>query len=132
LVLFDPIHLTLKKPFLYLHGIRSLKTLTGLGLVQVFASKYGPNVAIFAGARAPSKASELEALQKQYPGKIFIVAHDAGDQESNKAAAKVVEDKFGYVDVVVANAGKILRVLAFERRILIWQPYRRRWKRKAP
>ena len=84
-----------------------------MGLVQVFASKHEPNVAIFAGARTPSKATELGALQKKYPGKIFIVAHDAGDEESNKAAAKVVQEKFGYVDIVVANAGKILRVYTF-------------------
>jgi NADP-dependent 3-hydroxy acid dehydrogenase YdfG len=56
----------------------------------------------------------LESLQKKYPGKIFIVALDVVDQESNKAAAKVLEEKFGYVDVVIANAGMSSRVLSFK------------------
>ena len=33
------------------------------------------------------------------------MALDVIDKESNKAAAKVVEEKLGYLDVVIANAG---------------------------
>jgi norsolorinic acid ketoreductase len=79
------------------HGI-------GLGLVEAVASKHA-DVAIFAGARNPSKSDALLALEKKYPGKIFPITHNAGDEASSQAAAKIVQGKFGYVDVVIGNAG---------------------------
>jgi NADP-dependent 3-hydroxy acid dehydrogenase YdfG len=62
-------------------------------------------VAIFAGARSPSKSGDLLALEKKYPGKIFPITHDVSDETSSQAAAKIVQEKFGYVDVVIGNAG---------------------------
>jgi NAD(P)-dependent dehydrogenase (short-subunit alcohol dehydrogenase family) len=76
----------------------------GAGLVDAIASKYA-NVAIIAGARSPSKSDDLLALEKKYPGKIFPIVHDASDEASSQAAATVVKEKFGYVDVVIGNAG---------------------------
>jgi norsolorinic acid ketoreductase len=77
---------------------------TGAGLVDAIASKYA-NVAIFAGARSPSKSDDLLALEKKHPGKIFPITHDGSDDASSQAAAKVLQEKFGYVDVVIGNAG---------------------------
>jgi norsolorinic acid ketoreductase len=76
----------------------------GLGLVEAVASKHA-DVAIFAGARNPSKSDALMALEKKYSGKIFPITHDAGDETSSQAAAKIVQEKFGYVDVIIGNAG---------------------------
>jgi NAD(P)-dependent dehydrogenase (short-subunit alcohol dehydrogenase family) len=78
----------------------------GLGLVEVLLSKHASDIAIFATARNPVKADALVALQKKYPHKLFLVAYDAEDKESAKKAAKEVESKFGWVDIVVANAGE--------------------------
>jgi NAD(P)-dependent dehydrogenase (short-subunit alcohol dehydrogenase family) len=94
-LIFNPKH----KPSLYFLNV------LGLGLVETFASKHA-NIAIFALARNPSKSTELLALQAKFPGKIFPVAYDATDKQSAKAAARVVEEKYGWVDVVVANAGQ--------------------------
>ena len=75
-----------------------------MGLVEAVASK-NADVAIFAGARNPSKSDALVTLEKKYPGKIFLVTRDAGDEASSQAAAKIVEEKFGYADVIIGNAG---------------------------
>jgi short-subunit dehydrogenase len=63
------------------------------------------DIAIFAGVRDPSKVDALKALQIEYPTKLFIVPYDASVVDSANAAAKVIEEKYGYVDVVVGNAG---------------------------
>jgi NADP-dependent 3-hydroxy acid dehydrogenase YdfG len=79
----------------------------GLGLVEVLLSKHtSSDIAIFATARNPVKADALIALQKKHPQKLFLVAYDAEDKESAKKPAKEVESKFGWVDIVVANAGE--------------------------
>jgi NAD(P)-dependent dehydrogenase (short-subunit alcohol dehydrogenase family) len=85
----------------------------GAGLIEAVASKHA-DVAIFAGARNPSKADTLIALQKKYPGKIFPITHDVGDEASNQAAAKLVQEKFGYVDIVIGNAGTLAINLALK------------------
>jgi NAD(P)-dependent dehydrogenase (short-subunit alcohol dehydrogenase family) len=66
------------------------------------------DVHVFAGARSPSSAKALQELQSRYPGKLSIVAFVAADEENNKAAAKIVQEKFGWVDVVIGNAGKTI------------------------
>jgi NAD(P)-dependent dehydrogenase (short-subunit alcohol dehydrogenase family) len=79
----------------------------GLGLVEVLLSKHATSdIAIFATARNPAKADALIALQKKYPKELFLVAYNAEDKESANKAAKEVENKFGWVDIVVANAGE--------------------------
>jgi NADP-dependent 3-hydroxy acid dehydrogenase YdfG len=62
-------------------------------------------VAIFAGARNPSKSDALLALEKKYLDKVFPITHDAGDEASSQAAAKIIQEKFGYVDIIIGNAG---------------------------
>jgi hypothetical protein len=78
----------------------------GLGLVEGLLSKHASSdIAIFATARDPAKANALAALQKKHPNKLFIVPYDAGDRQTAKAVAKQIEERFGWVDVVVGNAG---------------------------
>jgi short-subunit dehydrogenase involved in D-alanine esterification of teichoic acids len=50
----------------------------------------------------------LTTLQRKYPGKIFPVTHVAEDGKSTEEVAKIVKEKFGYVDVVIGNAGKYM------------------------
>jgi NAD(P)-dependent dehydrogenase (short-subunit alcohol dehydrogenase family) len=63
------------------------------------------DVFIFAGVRVPSEARDLRALQDKYPEKVCIVQNDAADTESSKIGAKIVEERFGWIDVVIGNAG---------------------------
>ncbi|KAF8970822.1 hypothetical protein BDZ97DRAFT_1788873 [Flammula alnicola] len=76
----------------------------GLGLVNELVSK-NPEAIVFAGARDPSKATSLQELASKFPGKIEIVKFVSGDVEGNQAVAKQINEKYGHVDVVVANAG---------------------------
>ncbi|KAF8970810.1 NAD(P)-binding protein [Flammula alnicola] len=76
----------------------------GLGLVTELVAKI-PEAIIFAGARDPSKATSLKELASKHPGKIKIVKFVSGDVEGNQAIAKQIQEKYGRVDVVVANAG---------------------------
>ena len=70
---------------------------------------------IFAGARNPSQSEGLTTLQGKYPGKIFPVTHVAEDGKSAEEVAKIVKDKFGYVDVVIGNAGKCMHSTYIQR-----------------
>ena len=58
------------------------------------------------GARNPEVES-LVTLASAHPDKVFPVALDSADIPLNQAAAKVIEEKFGKLDVVIANAGKL-------------------------
>ncbi|KXN87625.1 Norsolorinic acid ketoreductase, partial [Leucoagaricus sp. SymC.cos] len=74
----------------------------GLALVtELVKTKY--DVHIFAAARTPSAA--LNELETKHPDKVSIVHFVAADEASNKAAAKIVGDRFGRVDTVLAVAG---------------------------
>ncbi|KAF8970821.1 NAD(P)-binding protein [Flammula alnicola] len=75
----------------------------GLGLVNELVSKH-PETIVFAGARDPSKATSLKELASKYPGKVEIVKFVSGDVEGNRSVAKKINEKYGHVDVVVANA----------------------------
>ncbi|KII88976.1 hypothetical protein PLICRDRAFT_109225 [Plicaturopsis crispa FD-325 SS-3] len=75
----------------------------GLGLVTSLARRDG--VIIFAGVRNPSAAESLQALVKQYPGKVNVVKLTSGNKEENEAVASLIEKTAGRLDVVIANAG---------------------------
>ncbi|KAG8979574.1 hypothetical protein FRB93_010111 [Tulasnella sp. JGI-2019a] len=74
----------------------------GLGLVESL-SKNEFNIVI-GGARDPSKPSGLNdlAMERSNVHVIKLISADVGD---NKAAAQFIEEKFGQLDVVIANAG---------------------------
>ncbi|KAF8970815.1 NAD(P)-binding protein [Flammula alnicola] len=75
----------------------------GLALVNELVSKHAEAM-VFAGARDPSKATSLQELASKFPGKIEIVKFVSGDVEGNQFVAKKINEKYGHVDVVVANA----------------------------
>jgi NAD(P)-dependent dehydrogenase (short-subunit alcohol dehydrogenase family) len=79
----------------------------GLGLVQALASRN--DTVVFAGARDPSAAKDLQELEAQYPGKVHTVKLIANDEQGNRDAVEYVRTKTGRLDVVVANAGKYFR-----------------------
>ncbi|KAG8979575.1 hypothetical protein FRB94_011596 [Tulasnella sp. JGI-2019a] len=74
----------------------------GLGLVESL-SKDGSNIVI-GGTRHPSKSSGLNDLAKERSN-VHVVKLTSADVSDNKAAAKSIEEKFGRLDVVIANAG---------------------------
>ncbi|KAF9474781.1 NAD(P)-binding protein, partial [Pholiota conissans] len=78
----------------------------GLALVEEIASK-DPFAFIYAGARTPTGlgAAKLQEISRKYPGRIEIVKYVAGDKEENEATAKIIREKHGRLDVVIANAG---------------------------
>jgi NADP-dependent 3-hydroxy acid dehydrogenase YdfG len=60
---------------------------------------------VFAGVRDMARATELEALVEEFPGKLYIVKLISADETSNKAATEEIRAKAGRLDVVIANAG---------------------------
>ena len=56
------------------------------------------------GARDPSTKA-LASLAAEHSDKVFPIALDSADIPLNKAAAELIEEKFGKLDVVIANAG---------------------------
>ena len=74
----------------------------GLELVKIIASR--PNNIVFAGARSPPKASELQKLAANSPN-VHIVQLESSSVSDAAAAAKTIEKIAGGLDVVIANAG---------------------------
>jgi NADP-dependent 3-hydroxy acid dehydrogenase YdfG len=64
---------------------------------------------VFAGARDPSAAKDLQALESQHPGKVHAVKLIANDEQGNRDAVEYVKTKAGRLDVVIANAGGYYR-----------------------
>ena len=38
-----------------------------------------PDTTVFAGARSPDKAKDLQELSEQYPGRLYLIALDLSD-----------------------------------------------------
>ncbi|KII91994.1 hypothetical protein PLICRDRAFT_154202 [Plicaturopsis crispa FD-325 SS-3] len=74
----------------------------GLGLVTALAQR--ANTIVFAGARDPASAKDLQALAKAHPGKVHVVQLTSGDKADNEAAAALIKKVAGHIDVVIANA----------------------------
>lgn len=66
---------------------------------------------VFAGARNPSAATELQALARSFPGKVHPIKLISSDQETNTAAAEEIRRVAGRLDVVIANAGQLFTSL---------------------
>jgi NAD(P)-dependent dehydrogenase (short-subunit alcohol dehydrogenase family) len=75
----------------------------GLGFVTALARR--ENVIVFAGARNPGAAVDLQALVQQYPGKVHIVKLTLCDKAENEAAVATIMSIAGRLDVVIASAG---------------------------
>ncbi len=78
----------------------------GIGLALVTALSSNPSAIVFAGARDPSSATELLKLEKEKKN-LHVVKISSGNVEDNEAAVKVIEEKVGKIDVVIANAGEL-------------------------
>jgi NAD(P)-dependent dehydrogenase (short-subunit alcohol dehydrogenase family) len=77
----------------------------GLELVKTLLAR--PNIVVFAGARDPSKATDLQTLEKEHPGKLHVVKLTSTNEAENKAVAEHIKTIAGRLDVVIANAGNI-------------------------
>jgi NAD(P)-dependent dehydrogenase (short-subunit alcohol dehydrogenase family) len=78
----------------------------GLGLVRYILQENEHDV-VFAGTRDPAKSNDLNELASEKEGRLFVLELSSESEEQAKAAAQVVKDKIGHVDVVIANAGKL-------------------------
>ncbi|KZO92381.1 NAD(P)-binding protein [Calocera viscosa TUFC12733] len=77
----------------------------GIGLAIVTKLAVRENTIVFAGARNPASAKELQALEAKYPGKVHSIKLSSADEADNKAAVANVKQVAGRLDVVIANAG---------------------------
>ncbi|KII93152.1 hypothetical protein PLICRDRAFT_35337 [Plicaturopsis crispa FD-325 SS-3] len=75
----------------------------GFGIVQSLVLR--DDVVVFAGARDPAAAKNLQALATEHPAKLHVVKLTSGNEEDNQAAAALVQKVAGHVDVIIANAG---------------------------
>jgi NAD(P)-dependent dehydrogenase (short-subunit alcohol dehydrogenase family) len=64
---------------------------------------------VFAACRQPQKAELLAALKKEHGDRLEWIALEADSDSSVEAAAKEVEKKTGYLDVLFNNAGVSLQ-----------------------
>lgn len=78
--------------------------LAGLGIITQLVAR--DNVIIFAGARNPSTATNLQALVQKHPGKFHVVKVVSSDKAGNEAAVAEVKKIAGRLDVVIANVGE--------------------------
>ena len=83
----------------------ALIILPGLGIVKALSLR--EDVVVFAGARNPSAADELQQLSKQLPDKVHVVNLTSGNKANNEAAVTKVKELAGRLDVVIANAGEL-------------------------
>ncbi|KAL1756796.1 hypothetical protein FB107DRAFT_289842 [Schizophyllum commune] len=77
----------------------------GLGLELVTQLATRPDAIVFAGARDPARATNLQALAKLHPARFHVVKVTSADKEDNIAAVEEVKRVAGRLDVVIANAG---------------------------
>jgi NAD(P)-dependent dehydrogenase (short-subunit alcohol dehydrogenase family) len=67
-------------------------------------------VIVFAGARDPAAAKDLQSLAAERAGKLYVVKLVSSDPEGNAAAISFIKEKAGRLDVVIANSGQWMRV----------------------
>ena len=63
---------------------------------------------VFAGARDPATAADLQALASKSSGRLHIVKLASASVDDHAAAIKEIEQTAGHIDVLVANAGESL------------------------
>lgn len=82
----------------------------GLGLVKELVTRH-TNIAIVACVRDPDNAPTLEEVATAHPHAITVVKYIAGDAENNKHIVDKVKERFGGLDIVIANAGEYSHVV---------------------
>ncbi|BGO98451.1 putative oxidoreductase [Rhodotorula toruloides] len=75
----------------------------GFAITSLLAKR--ENVLIFAGTRNTSKSTQLSELAKQTGGRVIPVKLESANEEDAAALAKLVKEKAGKVDFLIANAG---------------------------
>lgn len=79
----------------------------GIGLQLVYAIlKREPSAVIFAGARHPATAHDLQTLSRSNDN-VKVVQLTVDDEVSNKLALEKVKRFTDHLDIVIANAGEI-------------------------
>ncbi|KAI4519356.1 NAD(P)-binding protein [Schizophyllum commune Loenen D] len=74
----------------------------GLSLVTLLAAR--PDTIVFAGAREPARATDLQALATAHPNRVYPVKLISADRAINAAAAEEIKKVGGKLDVIIANA----------------------------
>jgi len=77
--------------------------MAGLAIVTQLAAR--DDVIVFAGARDPSAAKDLHALEIKYPGKFYTMKLVSADRADADAAVAKIKEVAGALNVVIANAG---------------------------
>ena len=96
--------------------IPTLRTGIGFGIITALVKR--PNVYIYAGARSPSTATQLNELASAHPGVLEVVQLASASVPDAEAIAKLIEAKFGKLDVIIANAGWSLSLRRASSRVL--------------
>ena len=60
---------------------------------------------VFAGCRQPEQADDLQALSREFPQQLSIVALDVVDDDSVAVAKTAVSSQTNHLDILVNNAG---------------------------
>jgi len=74
----------------------------GFEILKIIAAR--PNTIVFAGARTPSKATDLQNLAASSPN-VHVIQLESNSVSDAAAAAKTIQKIAGGLDVVIANAG---------------------------
>lgn len=76
----------------------------GLALTRELVKR---DVLVFAGARQPAAAKELQKLQSDHPDHLSIVHLDVTDSRTLGSGATVVVDRVSSLDLLINNAGAL-------------------------
>ena len=80
----------------------------GIGFALVTQLSSSTNNLVFAGVRALplEESSQLAQLVRAKPNIVFPILISSANEADNRAAARVVKDKAGRIDVIIACAGE--------------------------
>jgi len=77
----------------------------GIGLGIAIACLENGMKVLINGRKAESTQSVVEDLEKRYPGRVLSGSGNVTDLEAMKSASQKLSEKWGSIDVVIANAG---------------------------
>lgn len=77
----------------------------GIGFAITGIISKRDNHVVYAGVRNPDAADALIKLSKERPGAIKIVKLTSGSSNDAEAVSEQINQEYGYVNVVIANAG---------------------------
>lgn len=80
----------------------------GIGLEFVKQLLNRPSTHVLAAVRNITTATELHALEKQFPGRLNIISIDVSSAASIEGGVKEVEKLVGVIDVLINNAGVLV------------------------